>query len=96
MEVQLQPLEHVVLKIDRIAGRIKDNENVAVTSIISAVAIELHHNQSGCLARTRIQEVQVGLDLCKGVHAEESRARPNFEQLAEAVATAGDVFGSGL
>src|SRR5580698_1597020 len=93
VQVQFQALQSVVRECDLCIGRVEDDNYVLVDSIVAAVRVELHHNQSWNLALPRIQEGKVLLHLLEGGHLEEPRAVTNLQELLKCRCTVCDIFG---
>ncbi len=67
-------------------GGVEDHDDVLKAAEVSAVGIELHHDEAGRLARACVQEMQVGLHFGEGVHVEQAGGAADLEEFAEGVA----------
>ena len=81
MQVQRKTLQTAVSKVHLRIGCVEDDENVLVLSVVPAVGIQLHHDQSRNLARACIEEGEILLDLSIGGHAEKTGTVADLQQV---------------
>ena len=69
MQMQTEPSQTVVSKGQLLQRRVEDHHYMRIGAIILAIGIQLHHDHARYLARARIQEAQILLNLPEGRHA---------------------------
>src|SRR5580698_9257029 len=93
MQVQCQSSQCGILKRHFSVCGIEHHHDVPIAAEVAAVCVEFHDHEAGLLARAYVQEMQVALHFRESVHVEQGGGTADLQEIAEGVASAGDVRG---
>lgn len=91
MQREAQTVEARVFERERSVGGVDHNQGVLVALKVTNVRVELHHDDSGDLVWTFIQERQVVLYVLERRHPEQFRAVADLHELAKRLLRGRDV-----
>src|ERR1700724_1528676 len=93
MQMQSRSHQRGILKRNLGVGGVEDHDDVLKPTEVSAVGVELHHDEAWGLARACVQEMQVGLHFGEGVHVEQAGGAADLQEFAEGVTSMRNVHG---
>ena len=91
--MQFQSSQRGILKRDLPVRGVENYNDVLKAPVVSAIGVKLHDDKAGGLARSSVQEMQVGLHFGKRVHVKKAGGAADLQQFAERVASARDIRG---